>query len=318
MSFHNEPLQWIRFAVESISGQTFQDFELIIVCDNPDHNEGIAYIKSLQDPRIKFIKNPGNAGPTKSFNTAIAAAEGEYIARMDADDISLPERLETQVNYLDSHPEVSVCATDAHTIDKDGKIIRRNRYKQKKDIALMFIANCIAHPSVMFRSSLLSVRNPLYNEDYRYSQDYELWLHLILKGHKIHTLDKVLLHYRKHSIQISTDEKNAQIELARMAHREFIFNWLSTKKIINNEHTNDIKCMLWMSLQAYRSLNDAEDRHLLTHVIYVLYYSIGSLDWKYRIGYLINPPMIPLRIKFIYTWRLLFSSKKRRNRISIA
>ena len=116
MSFHNEPLQWIRFAVESISGQTFQDFELIIVCDNPDHNEGIAYIKSLQDPRIKFIKNPGNAGPTKSFNTAIAAAEGEYIARMDADDISLPERLETQVNYLDSHPEVSVCATDAHTI----------------------------------------------------------------------------------------------------------------------------------------------------------------------------------------------------------
>ena len=318
MSFHNEPLQWIRFAVESILEQTLQNIELIIVCDNPDHAEGISYIRSLHDKRIRFIINPENVGPTKSFNTAIAVAEGEYIARMDADDISLPKRLQTQVEYLDSHPEVSVCATDTHTIDKEGKITRRNRYKRKKDIALMFISNCIAHPSVMFRKNLLEVRNPIYNEDYRYSQDYELWLFLILNGHKIHMIDRSLLLYRKHGIQISTEEKILQAELAKKAHKSFINKWLSSKKIITAEQSDDLKCMLKMSSDAYSSLSDPEEKRRLMYVIYVLYYSLGSLDWKYRLKYLTAPQLMVFRIRVIFTLRLLFSSRKRRNRINIS
>lgn len=318
MSFHNEPLQWIRFAVESILEQTFKDFELIIVCDGPENLEGIAYIKELQDNRIRFILNPENIGPTRSFNIAIAVAKGEYIARMDADDISLPKRLETQVAYLDSHPDVSVCATDTHTIDKDDKIIRRNRYKRKKDSALMFISNCIAHPSVMYRSSLLEVRRPIYNEEYRYSQDYELWQFLILEGHKIHMLDQVLLLYRRHKIQISSSNKARQMELFKKAHKSFIINWLLNKGIISAEDSDNLKAMLRKSLKAYSSITDKEEKKQLTHVIYVLYHNLGSLDWRYRIRYLADKNLIPFQVKFIFTFRLLFSSKKRRSRIDIA
>ena len=115
MSFSNEPLQWLKLAVESILSQTFRDFEFIIVCDNPGFSEGIAYIEEVAkgDSRVIAIANGNNIGPTKSFNTAIGIARGRYIARMDADDISLPERFGRQVEYLDAHPDISVCATDA-------------------------------------------------------------------------------------------------------------------------------------------------------------------------------------------------------------
>lgn len=311
MSFHDEPLQWIRLAVESLVEQTFKDFELIIVCDSPENFEGISYIQGQKDSRIKFIINPENLGPTKSFNIGIAAAGGEYIARMDADDICLPERLETQVAFLDSHPEVSVCATDTHTIDKDGKIIRHNRYKRKRDIALMFISNCISHPSVMFRHALLEVRNPIYNEDYIYSQDYELWQFLLLKGHKFHILDQVMLLYRKHKIQISSARKTKQVELFKKAHKSFINNWLLNHGIIRKNDCKDLKVMLRKASAAYSICESSEERRQLAHIIYVLYYSLGTFDWKYRLSYLTDKNLIVRRIKFILTFRLLFSGKKR-------
>ena len=124
MSICNEPLPWLRLAVESIQNQTSGDFEFIIVCDNPAFEEGIAYISqtAAEDSRIRMIVNESNIGPTKSFNKAIAAAEGEYIARMDADDIAFPERFEKQIAFLDANPHISVCATDVHIIDTDGNI----------------------------------------------------------------------------------------------------------------------------------------------------------------------------------------------------
>ena len=314
MSFHNEPLQWIRLAVESLIEQTFKDFELIIVCDNPDNSEGISYISSLEDSRIRFTINPKNLGPTKSFNIGIAAASGEYIARMDTDDICLPERLERQVSFLDSHPDISVCATDTHTIDKDGKIIRHNRYKHKRDIALMFISNCISHPSVMFRRSLLEVRNPIYNEEYIYSQDYELWQFLLLKGYKIHTLNQVLLLYRKHKIQISSARKAKQVELFKRAHRSFINNWLLDRNIIQEDDCNDLKAMLRKASAAYSASDKNDERRQLAHIIYVIYYSLGTLNRKYRLAYLADRNLIAFRIKFILTFRLLFSGEKRVSR----
>ena len=318
MSFNNEPLQWIQLAVESIIAQTFRDFELIIVCDNPENSEGISYFESLEDNRIRLISNPENLGPTKSFNIGISAAKGEYIARMDADDICFPKRLEKQVDFLDSHPQISVCATDTHTIDQNGKIIRRNRYKRKRDVALMFISNCISHPSVMFRSSLLELRKPLYNEDFLYSQDYELWLFLILNGHRIYTLDEVLLLYRKHGIQISTEKKVHQTNLARKAHRSFINDWLSSRNIISKDQAYDLKAMLEMASKAYDSIEDIHDKRMLIYIIYVLYYSLGTLDWKYRVKYLTDKRLIAFRVRLIFTLRLLFSSQKRRGKVSIA
>lgn len=313
-SFWNEPLQWIQFAYESVLRQTFTDLELIIVCDNPENADGIAYVKGLKDSRVRIITNEMNLGPTRSFNIGIASADGEYIAKFDADDICLPERLRKQVEYLDSHPEVSVCATDAHSIDSEGRIIRRNKYRRKRDHTLLAIQNCIAHPSVMFRRKILELRTPLYDETYKYAQDYELWQFLLMKGYRFHTLDEALLLYRRSKSQISCARKAEQAEYFKKAHRKFITSWLTDHSIITREDTSDLKIMLAKCSQAYPSVTDTEDRKFLTNIIYILYFCLGTDDWGYRFRYLADRNFIAFRLRFIYTYRLFFSRKTRRNR----
>lgn len=324
MSFYNEPLQWIHSSIQSILEQTFKDFELIIICDNADNIEGLEYIKGLckSDSRISLIANDTNLGPTRSFNIAIAAAQGEYIARMDADDIALPERLAKQVEFLDNNPHISVCATDAHIIDDKGNIKRRNRYKHKRETALNVISNCIAHPSVMFRRNLLELRNPLYNENYTYSQDYELWQFLILQGKQFHTLGEVLLLYRKSPKQISKSKKQRQISLFKQAHKSFILNWLIQHNIISNNESNDLKLVLTKASEALKNLHKTQQeshevRQFLTYIIYVIYFSLGTREGIYKWKYLTDSNLIALRIRFIYSYRLFFSSKRRRDRNTI-
>ena len=315
MSINNEPLQWIRHAVESVLNQTFRDFELLITCDNPDFAEGISYIEEAArvDHRIKVILNEANIGPTKSFNKSISVSSGEYIARMDADDIALPERFERQVAYLDAHPQTSVCATGAHIIDAEGNITRKNKYRHKRDQALNVISNCIAHPSVMFRKSISEERTPIYNEDYLYSQDYELWTFLILKGHKFHTLPQPLLLYRKSSRQISSAKKKTQVSLFKKAHKAFIINWLISRQIITQKDSSDLQVMLHKASSALRTTK-GDDRRYLMLIVYVLYFSLGTYSWIWRLRYLTDRNLLAFRIRFIYTFRLFVSSRTRKNR----
>ena len=315
MSFYKEPLHWIREAMESILNQSFKDFEAIIICDNPDYEEAVSYIEHLQenDQRIRLICNPKNIGLTRSLNMGIDLAAGEYIARMDADDIALPLRLERQVAFMDSHPDICICATDAHIIDDRGAITRHNRYAKKTDPAELLISNILAHPSVMMRKSLLDIRRPLYNEDYIYSQDYELWHAMFLKGIKPHTLKEPLLLYRKSWSQISVRQKDLQVSFFKKAHKSLITNWLIDKKIIKEEDREDLKTMLRKASAAFNNASEQE-QHELAHIIYVLYFSLGTSEGKYKLLYLFDRNFIAFRIKSIFTFRLIFSHKTRRNR----
>ena len=318
MSFYKEPLQWMASAVESILNQSFTDFEFIIICDNPENAGGLAYIQELsgKDSRIKLIENPVNIGITKSLNKGLETARGEYIARMDSDDIALEERFQRQVDFLDSHRDISVCATNAHSINARGRIIKRNRYSRKLNPNNLFIFNSIAHPSVMFRRELLNVRKPLYNEDCPYSQDYELWQHLFLKGHKIHTLPETLMLYRKSRNQISSSRRMQQDQIFRTAHKEFICKWLESKGIIMEEDRNSLHIILEKACASYKTL-DIKSRDCMSKIIYTLYYSIGTTQRIYRMKYLFDSNLIILHVRFILTLRLLFSNAKRRNRLRI-
>ena len=315
MSFCDEPLQWLRLAVGSILEQTFTDFELLIVCDNPGAKECIGYIKekASEDTRVHIIMNESNLGPTKSFNIAIRQAEGQYIARMDADDIAFKERFERQVAFLKSHPEISACASDVHIINEEGEITRRNKYHNKRDQSLHFIYNTIAHPTVMFRKSLKELRNPIYNEEYIYSQDYELWQHLLLNGHKIFTLDETLLLYRKSRSQISVAKRREQVELFKKAHKKFILGWLISHGVIDESDCDNLKCILKKASKAFRT-SKGEDRRALTLIIYVLYFSLATTDWKYKFIYPFDRNLIIFRIEFIFSVRFYVSQKTRRNR----
>ena len=122
MSCYNERKPDIIKSINSILEQTYKLFEFIIIVDNPKNNEIIETIKKFKDKRIKVIINEKNIGLAESLNKGISIAKGKYIARMDADDISLPNRFKIQFDYLESHPDIDVVGSNRITIDENDEI----------------------------------------------------------------------------------------------------------------------------------------------------------------------------------------------------
>lgn len=209
MSVYKEPIEWLQLAINSVLNQTLADFEFIIVCDNPDYKEGITLLEEYAniDNRIRLIFNQENIGLTKSLNKGLAMAQGEYIARMDADDISVKNRFEIEVDYLKNHPEVDVCGSKKRAFGNVNiftKKVNTELPLSNDDIKVsMFFVNCMVHPSVMMKR-IICGKEVSYNEDYRISQDYILWHELLNAGAVINNIDKVLLNYRVSGSQISS------------------------------------------------------------------------------------------------------------------
>lgn len=209
MSVYKEPMTWLCQAIDSILCQTFSDFEFIIVCDNPYYEDGIMKLREYaeKDSRIRLMFNDENIGLTKSLNKALKIATGEYIARMDADDISFSERLEKQYSYLEANKNVIAVGTYAELIDennqKTGVIKQPCDPKRIRDLTLW--QSCLIHPSVLIRN----FKGLCYNEDYRCSQDYELWTRLVKLG-DLSNIDEILLKYRQSNNQISSAKSEEQ------------------------------------------------------------------------------------------------------------
>lgn len=187
-------------AIESMLAQTFTDFEFLII-DDGSTDDSASIINSYKDPRIRVLSNGKNEGLVYSLNRGIDEAFGEYIARMDSDDISLPQRLEEQVAFMDSRPEIGVSGTWIQTIDEHGKNLKyTNKYlTEPEDIRAGMLFNTpFAHPSVMIRTSVLRKTGLRYDmEDRFYYEDYSLWLKLA-QVTKFANLPKALLKYRIH------------------------------------------------------------------------------------------------------------------------
>lgn len=195
MSVYNGE-KYLREAIESILNQTFTDFEFIIVNDGSTDGS-LEIIQSYDDKRIKIINNEKNIGLTKSLNKALKVARGEYIARQDADDVSLPNRFEKQIKYLEKHPEVALLGTSVYLIDEKGKIIGKRMALAKPTFKELCKGNRFSHGSVMFEKAVITELGG-YNELLRYVQDYELWLR-IAKSYEIRNLTQVLYKWRFHS-----------------------------------------------------------------------------------------------------------------------
>lgn len=179
---------YLRQAVESILNQTFTDFEFIIVNDgSTDGTESI--LRSYRDGRIIILNNLDRMGLTKSLNAGLKIAQGTYIARMDADDISHETRLEKQVKFIDSHSEIGILGTDYYEIDKDGNrlISKVNIPETDEQIRkVLFKYNPFIHSSLMIRKSILNDIG-YYDESFMASQDYDLILRILAKyqGHNL-------------------------------------------------------------------------------------------------------------------------------------
>jgi glycosyltransferase involved in cell wall biosynthesis len=165
-------------AIESILNQTYKNFEFIIINDdlNPQTRE-ILNNYQLADNRIQIVNNPSRLGLISSLNIGCRMAKGEFIARMDADDISNPERFELQVQYLKDHPEIGILGSWIRQIDNSGRLIRDLRLPiSNKSIRWHFLFNnSLAHSSVMMRSSLIR-KIDYYSNDKLFCEDYDLWV----------------------------------------------------------------------------------------------------------------------------------------------
>jgi len=186
----------VERAVESIIRQTFDDFEFIICDDGSSDGTDVVLEKlSFQDNRIIILKNGKNLGLAQTLNNCLAVAKGEYIARMDDDDISHPTRFEEQVSFLDSHPEYAVVGTSCNLYDENGvwgtSVVCGER--SKLDI---FMGRSFAHPSVMMRKeAVLKVGGYTVSDITLRTEDYDLWCKLYFEGFKGYNLSNTLLDY---------------------------------------------------------------------------------------------------------------------------
>ena len=197
--------RFVREAIESILNQTFTDFEFLII-DDGSTDGSVEIFASYDDPRIRLITNGENLGVTASLNRGVDLARGEYLARMDCDDVSLPTRLAEQVSFLDGNPDCAMVAAKVTMTDEDGNDCGAwlDDWKTVTHEALCrFLprANCIAHPGIMIRKAILSRYR--YNELQHVAQDYDLWLRMCADGLVISKLEKPLLRYRIHSASVT-------------------------------------------------------------------------------------------------------------------
>lgn len=197
MSVYNEDNHEVSQAINSILNQTYSNFELIIVNDNPKNTELPEILTDFQkkDQRIVLLNNNKNIGVAKTLNKAIEIAKGQYLARMDADDISHPERFVKELRYL-KDGNFDVVTTNAQYINENDELAGQHSFIPRGPKAyeeLLTVACNIIHPSVMMKKSSVDAVN-----GYRAlrCEDYDLWLRMLDHGYKIGGIDENLMSYR--------------------------------------------------------------------------------------------------------------------------
>jgi glycosyltransferase involved in cell wall biosynthesis len=206
--------EYLEAAVDSILEQTFDDFEFLIV-DDASTDESAEILAAYDDSRIRILRNEENEGLTWSLNRALDAARGTYIARQDADDLSDPDRLRRQIEYMDSHPGVAVLGTGAEIIDEDGDRLNRRCVLARPTLTDLHKKNHIIHGSILARRAALEDVGG-YDELFRYSQDYDLWLR-IAEDYEIRNLPEPLYALRVHDESIYFSKRERSILYALLA-----------------------------------------------------------------------------------------------------
>lgn len=207
MSVYNTKEEYLREAIESILNQTFKDFEFIIF-DDASNITTKSIIKSYHDERIVLIENSNNVGLTVNLNKGLDLSKGRYIVRMDADDVSYPNRLEETIAYLEKNKDVNILGTYVRWEKRTAKSYGRISRKARKVLFLITNAGPV-HSSTVIRKSFLEKYELKYDEYYTNAQDYELWTRCIDRT-DIVIYPKPLLYYRVHHGQVSGAQRNQQ------------------------------------------------------------------------------------------------------------
>jgi len=205
--------RFLAGAMESVLGQTFGDFELLAINDGSS-DQTAEILASSRDPRVRIVENGRNLGLIASLNKGLDLARGDYVARMDQDDLALPKRLEKQVHFLSASPRTGLCGTWFRTFGGTRSTVVRPPARADDMAARLFYESPLAHPTVMFRRGLFAEHGLRYSHDFPNAEDYELWTR-VARITELANLPEVLLQYRRHDEQISTMKKAKQDETVR-------------------------------------------------------------------------------------------------------
>jgi glycosyltransferase involved in cell wall biosynthesis len=217
--------KFLKEAVDSILSQTFSAFEFIIINDgSTDSTDEI--ISQYTDSRIVYINNPTNRGLTNSLNIGLSRSRGKYIVRMDGDDIALPNRLQVQFDYMETHPETGICGSSTNLFYENKTKKQRVDFAADdlKIRAFTFFQSPFCHPSVIIRKEVLDQHHLKYPENYYRAEDYGLWIEL-LKYTKGANILSVLLHYRKHEeseTAIADKKIEDRIEVVKRVQEQYL------------------------------------------------------------------------------------------------
>lgn len=234
---------YLAECIDSILTQTLKDFDFFIT-DDCSSDKSLEIIDSYkqQDKRIKVIENKENIGLTRSLNRMIEMSDSEYIARMDADDISRSMRFERQVDFMCNHSDVGVCAVNSVKAGaKSNQSMRRGYFQHDEIAALMLFMNPMPHAPSMIRAALFHDQNIRYNEEFKIIQDYELWQRLIKKT-KFHILKDILFENRTLPTSVtatsSKKKNNRENYLFQIYRNEFHHFGIDVTQKILRDHLN--------------------------------------------------------------------------------
>lgn len=197
--------RFVAQSIESMLAQTYKNIEIIVVDDgSADKTYSVAKRYERKNPKVKVILHKKNQGEPFAANTAFRATRGEFIARMDADDIAYPERIELQVNYMLAHPEIILLGTQAQVIDENGQVTGKKTFPLTHDKIYKAYATYhpVLHPACMFRRSLLPHKDRLMDVGYAPNDDYNTFFGFLRYG-KFANLPQTLMGYRVHGSNIS-------------------------------------------------------------------------------------------------------------------
>lgn len=231
MSVYNGE-QFLREAMDSILRQTFSDFEFLIINDGSTDNS-TQILQSYHDPRIHLVNSQTNLGLIASLNKGLRLAQGRYIARMDCDDISLPQRLERQVEFMNAHEDIGMCGAWFKKFQGPKGLVVRPPTESDEIKCMLFMNSAFGHPTVMMRQNLIARFGLYYDADFSHAEDYNLWVRFA-DHTKLANLPDVLLHYREHTLQVSNVYQEHQL---RSAHGVRL---MQVKKLMPNLSSDDM------------------------------------------------------------------------------
>jgi glycosyltransferase involved in cell wall biosynthesis len=245
LPFYNAE-KYLAEAIESILSQTYRDFELLLI-DDGSTDGSVAIVQGFSDARIRLEKNGKNLGLVKTLNRGLDLASGELIARMDADDISVPNRLDLQVRFMDANPEITVLGGAYETIEDPPRLISHPLSPSDIRRELLFTGSVLAHPTVVMRKLDLRKLGATYDSRFEHAEDYGLWAFLSGQS-KLANLPDLLVRYRCHVDQISIKKKSIQQKSTARVKAKLLSD------IIGEDHGKDLFLPLFGGKIAENSL----------------------------------------------------------------